>query len=149
VCFGLPLRAMALAYATLGREAARGNDPRGEAARMIVHAMLRHPELVAGEGRACTEMMRAHPGQVVTKAGAAGVYCALLAQNDTGIALKVEDGNGTAAALAMAAVLAELGLRPQPDRLVAQPITNTRGEVVGEMRARGGLQGESSRRDAG
>jgi L-asparaginase II len=139
VCFALPLRAMARAYARLGHEGNDHAEPRGEAAGAIVQAMLRHPELVAGEGRACTELMRAHPGQVLTKAGAAGVYCAVLVQEDVGIALKVEDGNGTAAALAIAALLAELGLRPQPERLVAHPITNTRGEVVGEMRARGGL----------
>ncbi|HXQ28753.1 MAG TPA: asparaginase [Gemmatimonadales bacterium] len=141
VCFALPLRAMALGYATLGREANARSDSRGEAASTIVQAMLRHPEIIAGEGRACTDLMQAHPGRVVTKAGAAGVHCALLVQEEVGIALKVEDGQGAAAALAMAAILAELGLRPQPERLVAQPITNTRGEVVGELRTRGGLEG--------
>jgi L-asparaginase II len=101
--------------------------------------MLRHPELVAGEGRPCTEMMRAHPGRVVVKTGAAGVYCGLLTREECGIALKIEDGHGPAAVLAMAAILTELGVRPQPEALRSQAIINTRGETVGELRVNGGL----------
>ena len=101
--------------------------------------MLHHPELVAGEGRPCTEMMRAHPGRVVTKVGAEGVYSALLVREGLGVSLKVEDGHSLASALAIAAVLGELGLRPQPESFVMRPIANSRGEVVGEMRVNGGL----------
>jgi len=125
-CFALPLRSMALAYARL-------DGP-------ILEAMSMHPELVAGEGRPCTEMMRAHPGRVVTKVGAEGVYSALLVRERLGVSLKVEDGHSVASALAIAAVLAELGLKPQPASLLTRPITNSRGETVGEMRVNGGLE---------
>jgi len=124
-CFAMPLVSMALAYARL-------EGP-------IRDAMLQHPELVAGEARPCTEMMRAHPGRVITKVGAEGVYSAQLVRERIGVALKVEDGHSVASALAMAAVLGELGLRPQPDSLLAKPTTNSRGETVGEMRVSGGL----------
>jgi L-asparaginase II len=102
--------------------------------------MLRHPELVAGEGRPCTEIMRAHPGRVIAKVGAEGVYCALLIPERLGVALKVPDGHGVAAALAMAAVLEAVGLRPRPGSLVSRPSVNTRGETVGELRVYGGLE---------
>ena len=102
--------------------------------------MLHHPELIAGERRPCTEMMRAHPGRVITKVGAEGVYSALLVRERLGVALKVEDGHGPAAALAMASVLEQLALRPQPASLSAQPNLNTRGEVVGELRVFGVLE---------
>ena len=125
-CFALPIRNMALAYARL-------DGP-------ILEAMMLHPELLAGEGRPCTEMMRAHPGRVVTKVGAEGVYSALLVREGLGVALKVEDGHSLASALAIAAVLAELGLKPQPASLLEKPITNSRGETVGEMRVNGGLE---------
>ena len=128
VCFALPLRNMALAYARLTIEAA------------IVESMLRHPELIAGERRPCTELMRAHPGRVITKVGADGVYCALLVRERLGVALKIEDGHGPAAALAIAAVLDQLGVRPIPETLAAQPTRNTRGEVVGELRVFGTLE---------
>ena len=135
VCFGLPLKNMALAYARLGPDAGASH-----LASRIVEAMLRHPELIAGEGRPCTEMMRAHPARVITKVGAEGVYCALLPQERLGLALKVTDGHAVASALAMAAVLEELGLRPRPASLTARPSVNTRGETVGELRVNGGLE---------
>ena len=154
VCYGLPLNNMAWAYARLGRRE-KGDGQSGAPAPAgqrdvllpspfshvaVVEAMLRHPELVAGEGRPCTEMMRAHPGRVITKAGAEGVYCALLTTKGLGVALKVADGHGVAAALALAAVLDELGLRPRPASLAARPNVNTRGETVGELRVNGGLE---------
>ena len=124
-CFAMPLVSMALAYARL-------EGP-------IRDAMLRHPELIAGEGRPCTEMMRAHPGRVITKVGAEGVYSALLVRERIGVALKVADGHSVASALAMAAVLGELGLKPLPESLMVRPTQNSRGETVGEMRVNGGL----------
>src|SRR6266849_2969846 len=139
VCYGLPLRNMAWAYARLANADfglriadSKGARPIRNPQSAIVESMLRHPDLIAGDGRPCTEMMRAHPGRVVAKVGAAGVYCGLLPREGWGIALKVEDGHGPAAVVAMAAMLAELGLRPQPAHLVSQPIVNTRGETVGE-----------------
>jgi len=157
VCYGLPLRNMALAYARLGNaefgmrkaelagEVARGTTPAApfrtpHSALRIVEAMLRHPDLIAGEGRPCTEIMRAHPGRVIAKVGAEGVYCALLTQERLGVALKVADGHAVASALAMAAVLEELGLRPRPAGLTTRPNVNTRGETVGELRVKGGLE---------
>jgi L-asparaginase II len=125
-CFALPLRNMALAYTRL-------DGP-------ILEAMLLHPELIAGADRPCTDMMRGHPGRVVTKVGAEGVYSALLVREGLGVALKVADGHSLASALAIAAVLTELGLRPQPASLIRKPIANSRGETVGEMRVNGGLE---------
>lgn len=133
LCFALPLRAMALAYARL----ATGAD--GPASGAILEAMVSHPELIAGEGRPCTELMRAYPGRVVAKMGAEGVYSALLIEEGIGIALKIADGYTTAAALALGAILAELGLGAPPPALAARPINNSRGLVVGDMRVSGGL----------
>ena len=145
-CFALPLRNMALAYARLGsREwgvvpnGAHRREPLPTPHSPILQAILHHPELIAGEGRPCTELMCAHPGRVVTKVGAEGVYSALLVREGLGVSLKVEDGHSLASALAIAAVLTELGLKPQPASLLKKPITNSRGETVGEMRVNGGL----------
>ncbi|PYO99709.1 MAG: L-asparaginase [Gemmatimonadetes bacterium] len=157
VCYGLPLRNMAWAYARLTSaefgvrsaefwgDRSAANDPSRQlrtphSALRIVEAMLRHPDLIAGEGRPCTEMMRAHPARVIVKVGAEGVYCALLTQQRLGVALKVTDGHAIASALAIAAVLEQLGLRPQPATLQVRPTVNTRGETVGELRVNGGLE---------
>src|SRR6266404_2967976 len=90
VCFGMPLRSMAWAYARLAsaeRGTRNAEQPRypsdadeppqqfrvPTSAFRVVQSMLRHPDLIAGEGRPCTEMMRAHPGRVIAKVGAEGV----------------------------------------------------------------------------
>ncbi|HEX4628533.1 MAG TPA: asparaginase, partial [Gemmatimonadales bacterium] len=157
VCFAVPLRNMAGAYARLtntefGMRNAESKNERRDAiepprpfrmptsALRIVEAMLRHPDLIAGEGRPCTTIMRAHPGRVIVKVGAEGVYCAVLTQERLGIALKVADGHALGSALAMAAVLEALGLRPQPASLGPRPNVNTRGETVGELRVNGELE---------
>lgn len=141
VCFGLPLRAMALAYARL----ATVDDA---AARQIRDAMMAHPDLVAGEGRFCTQLMRAMPGQVIAKIGAEGVYSAGLPGPGLGITLKVEDGDMRAAAPALMGVLHQLfgrfGGGSFPAEALAAwdhvPIRNTRGQVTGEIRAAGALR---------
>ena len=164
-CFALGLRDMARAYAKLriadfGLRIGQTNpstpdyanpqsaihnpqspDPQGAA--RILEAMLRHPELIAGEGRACTELMRAHPGRVIVKVGAEGVYSGLLVREGWGVALKVEDGHTTAAELAITAVLSQLGLRPQPPQLESRPVTNSRGQTVGSVRVSGEVVRES------
>ncbi len=157
VCFALPIRNMALAYARLARaegkqaiadfglrieDSTAGSSIRNpqSAIRNIRDAMLKHPHLIAGEGRPCTDLMRAHPGRVLAKVGAEGVYSALIVPEGLGITLKVEDGNSAAAALAIAAVLADLGVKPQPESLTVRPHINSRGDKVGELRVNGGLE---------
>ena len=55
--------------------------------------MLAHPELVAGEGRFDTELMRRAHGQIVSKGGAEGVQCLSRVGEGMGVAIKVEDGS--------------------------------------------------------
>lgn len=137
VCYHLDLAGMALAYARLGV----ATDPAGTAIRQ---AMLDHPTLVAGTGRFDTQVMQALAGRIIVKVGAEGVYCAALVREGLGVALKVEDGEMRAAAPALAAVLERLLGAEWPGERFApwqEPvIRNTRDEVVGGVRAAGGLQ---------
>lgn len=140
-CFALPLTAMARAYAAL----ATSTDA---AAVEVRNAFLRHPHLIAGEGRFCTEVMQAFPGQLVAKVGAEGVYSAAYLPAGLGIALKVEDGANRAVAPALLGVLgdllAHLGAPPFAPAFMArwgrQAIRNTRGEVTGEICVAGHLR---------
>ncbi|MCU0621876.1 MAG: asparaginase [Gemmatimonadales bacterium] len=143
VCFALPLRAMALAYARL----AVSEEP---AARRVREAFMAHPWLVAGTGRLCTDLMASRPRLAFAKLGAEGVYCAGLPGLGLGLALKVEDGDMRAAPIALLAVLrdlvphvaglAELLATPAVARHAALPLENTRGAVTGYLRARGALR---------
>lgn len=143
VCFGLPLRAMAWAYARL----VTSDEP---APRRIREAMAGHPAIIAGQGRPCTDLMTGFQGRLLAKIGAEGVYCAALADAGLGIALKVADGDMRSAPLALAAVLRALlehtgdanGLAAlaRSGVLEQAPIRNTRGVVTGDLRARGSLR---------
>jgi L-asparaginase II len=61
--------------------------PQGSAEARLHEAMRKHPELVAGETRACTELMRAMDGKVALKTGAEGFFIALLPEQKLGSAL--------------------------------------------------------------
>ncbi|KAI9696287.1 MAG: hypothetical protein M1820_008210 [Bogoriella megaspora] len=104
----LPLHYIGKMYAMLARAAnLQSYDPalpgrKGKLAR-IFNAMNRHPELVGGEGRFCTELMQAFPGILIGKVGADGAYGigirrtqytqGITPDSAIGIAVKVEDGN--------------------------------------------------------
>lgn len=136
LCFAMPLARMANAFVRL----AVSDEP---AARAVSHAMMAHPDLVAGRGRLCTAAMQAYPGLLITKLGAEGVYGAAFPKRGVGIALKVEDGHYWATVVALVAVLEQLKLEPSPrERLAAYaevPARNTRGAVVGTLAATGEL----------
>jgi len=81
----MQLAQMALLFAHLGAS----EQPELE---RLSRAMLAHPELVAGEGRFDTELMRRSHGLVVSKGGAEGVQCLARMGEGLGLAIKVEDG---------------------------------------------------------
>lgn len=136
VTFGFSVESMARAFGRFAAAARTGgNGPAG-----IVHAMVRNPEYVGGTDRLCTTLMRITTGRLFAKVGAEGVYCAGSPGAELGIALKVEDGARRAAEPALLAVLHRLGLISAEEvaelAMFAEPdVTNTRGEVVGGVRA--------------
>jgi L-asparaginase II len=100
-----------------------------EGGRRVAGAMRAYPELIRGDGSPDTELMRLGDGWVA-KVGAEGLLCA--EREGLGIALKTEDGTQRPLGLALAAFLGSLGL--DAGHLVSAPVTNSRGEVVGELR---------------
>lgn len=120
VTFAVPLRAMALAFARL----VRGELPGSE---RVVAAMRTHPELVGGPTASDSTLMRALSGSIA-KRGAEGLLCVGL-PDGTGVAIKVEDGANRAALPAAAAFL-------ELPELAEAPLRNSRGDVVGAVRAR-------------
>ncbi|MFN6951946.1 MAG: asparaginase [Albidovulum sp.] len=117
-------------------------DPDGSARERaqarLWRAMVAHPDLVAGEGRACTNLMRAMGGAVAVKTGAEAVFVAILPKQERGIALKIVDGATRASEAAITALLVRLGALEQGHPAVGQyltdPLRNRRGIAVGEMR---------------
>jgi L-asparaginase II len=122
--------------------AAPGPDARGQAMGRLAAAMHSHPDLVAGEGRACTELMRAVTEPVALKTGAEAVFTAILPRRGLGIALKIADGSVRASEAAITGLMIRLGVL-SPDHPAAQrrlgPQRNWRGMVTGEVRLAAGF----------
>lgn len=99
------------------------SDTRSKAQARLRDAMIKHPELVAGTGRACTELMSAVTSPVAIKTGAEAVFVAMLPDQGLGIALKVMDGGTRGSECAIAALLARLGVL-DPSHPLAQTRLN-------------------------
>ena len=125
-------RAM-MRFATAGSD----GDGRSRAALRLREAMLAHPHLVAGEGRACTDLMRAMEGRAAVKTGAEGVFVAILPGRGLGVAVKIVDGATRAAECAITAILCATGAlaadHPVARRLCHGPIRNWRGLETGHL----------------
>jgi L-asparaginase II len=122
VNFALPLERMAFAFS-------RFSELDGGA--RVAAAMRAHPALIRGPGAPDTVLMESLPGWIA-KGGAEGLLCAA-GPNGIGIALKVEDGSARAVGSAAAGFLRRLGF--PLGELESAPVENSRGEVVGEIRA--------------
>jgi L-asparaginase II len=122
ITFALTLERMAHAFSRL---------PQLDGGQRVAVAMRAHPDLIRGPLAADTRLMKALPGWIA-KGGAEGLLCAA-APDGLGVALKSEDGTGRGLGPAAAAFLRQLDL--DLDDLAVTPITNSRGDRVGEVAA--------------
>jgi L-asparaginase II len=122
ITYGLPLERMAYAFSRFAEL---------DGGARVGAAMRAHPRLIRGPGAPDTVLMEVLPGWIA-KGGAEGLLCAA-GPEGTGIALKVDDGSARAVGPAVAAFLTRLG--DPLDALELDPIANSRGEIVGEIRA--------------
>ncbi len=137
------VRGLATAMAGFASASTRG-DARSNAMVQLVDAMIAHPDLVAGEGRACTGLMRACEGRAAIKTGAEGVFVAILPELKRGVALKITDGATRASECAITAILIKLGVldanHPVALEFGAPIQKNRRGLVTGQIRPAAILQ---------
>jgi L-asparaginase II len=109
------------------------NGAAGDAGTAVYEAMRRHPEMVGGEHRDVTTLMRAVPG-IIAKDGADGVFAAAL-PDGRAIALKIADGSNRARPPVMVGALHRLGI--DTTELAPLMVENIRGhgQVVGTVRS--------------
>ena len=132
--FGLPMDAMAAAFARFAAAAERGE----EIPSRILGAMRSRPFLIGGTDRFDTVILEETEGEVIPKVGAEGIHTVAVPARGLGMAIKVEDGGQRAQHVAVIRLLQLLGIVPEelPARLAPfarTPVMNTRGETVGEL----------------
>lgn len=142
--FATTLTGLARAMAWFAASPTRSDHP-GMAAQRLIQAMAKHPELVAGEGRCCTRLMRAMQGRAVVKTGAEGVFVAIIPEKQLGLAVKITDGATRASECVITALLIEAGVLDAADPAAAfyvnAPIRNRRNLETGIMRPAADLKG--------
>jgi len=125
--FALSLKGLATAFSAMITATP------GSAENEVVSAMIGHPQLVAGEGRDVTALMRAIPG-LLAKDGFEGVQLVALADGRT-IAIKISDGGDRARMPVAAEALRLLGV----DRQILEAFRSLQvfggGRPVGRLQA--------------
>lgn len=132
--FALTLRGMARAFGVIAKAAAAGD---GSAEAAVGIAMQRHPDMVAGEGRDVTVLMRLLPGSVA-KDGFEGVQLVGLADGRA-VAVKISDGGDRARMPATVKLLEALGVNTAPLSSIATSPVLGGGHQVGLLQAAGFL----------
>jgi L-asparaginase II len=133
----MPIRHMAQGFARLTTpDENQWSSPAGD----IFRAMNRHPEMIAGTGGFCSDLIRHTHGKLIGKIGAQGVYCIGIRNKNLGIAVKMEDGNMERLKPVVIKVLEDLGLLTWQEAGVLRPyrLMNNLNDVeskVGEIRA--------------
>jgi L-asparaginase II len=135
--FAVSIGGLARAMASFAAARDTGNA-RARAMHRLTKAMAAHPELVAGEGRACTELMRAMDHKVAIKTGAEAVFVAIIPDQQIGVAVKIIDGGTRASEAVITTILARLGVldpaHPMAQKRLPAVQVNCRGLSVGELR---------------
>jgi L-asparaginase II len=136
---GVPLRAAAICYAKFA-DPARFGPEWGPSVKRIVHAMIEHPQYVAGTGRFDTDLMSAANGAIASKGGAEGYHATAMLANELGLAVKVADGSYRAVSPFVLEMLERRGilagaLLEALARHRRPKIKNYAGTIVGEIAA--------------
>ncbi len=135
----MPLMNLGIAVARFAKPSELSND-RAQAILRIQQAIIREPLYAAGHGTVVSELNQITNGKVLAKTGAEGILTAALPELGLGIALKIADGNARARPSALLAILNHLDILTDAENKllqvhIAPEITNSRGLIVGEIRA--------------
>ncbi|HEY1543212.1 MAG TPA: asparaginase [Xanthobacteraceae bacterium] len=141
--WALPLRSLALAFARFATGRGMGKE-RAAAAQRLRAAVAAKPWFVSGTGRFSSELMGHFGARAFVKGGAEGVYCGALPELGYGVAIKCDDGQGRAAEVVMAAVIARFLQLSDADRaflprFLRPELKNWRGTTVGALKPTPGL----------
>ena len=134
--FMCSLRGMGSAMFHLAESSSLGKS-RAKSINTILNSMYSFPNLVAGTGRACSELMLAADLLTIVKTGAEGVFVAVIPEKKLGVALKILDGSTRAAEAAIVLILVRLGVlnkdHPAVTKRLFREIRNWNGKLTGRI----------------
>ncbi len=135
----VPMERVAYGWALFANPEVVGGR-RGQAMSRIMSSIQAHPQMIAGTGRCCTDVIKATGGFVVVKTGAEGVYAGVLPELGLGLTLKIDDGATRGSEVALGGLLMKLGaidseIREQLGRHFEPIIYNTQKKATGKIMA--------------
>ena len=112
---------------------------RKDSIEILKTSVLCYPDLIAGDDRLCTKIIKKSNNQLIVKVGADGVYTAILLDKGLGIALKICDGSRKAAECLIVTILIRLGYLKSDDpdfiNYLNIPIHNCSNKKTGIIKA--------------
>ena len=137
--FALRLRNMAIGFSKL-RSFLSDEQTTSQSLQVIADSMWKYPEMVSGRGRLDYDLAMVSKGNVLAKAGAEALHCAVLIDKGLGIAVKILDGSRRAIGPAAVEVYRQLGVLNQAElrklRQWSRPLVEDhKGKLVGHLEA--------------
>ena len=135
----LPLKNMAVGFSKLVSFRSK-NQIVSQSLQVVADSMWRYPEMVSGKGRLDYQLAVASRGNILAKAGAEALHCAVILDKGYGMIVKISDGSRRALAPASIEVYRQLGVlnkRQLKDLgdFVSPSIYNHQRKKVGYLKA--------------
>ena len=131
-------RQFSRAAARFSRPDSIGNPHMAAAIDRVTEAIIKHPYMIGGMERFCTDLAREAKGRAIGKAGAEATYALFMLDRGLGMSVKVNDGEFRALYPFLGKVCDSLGLFEEADRsklsyYLDHKVTNHVGRVVGSI----------------
>lgn len=141
--FSIPVYNQALGFKNLVSTSTASPDLQ-QACKTIINAVSKHPFMVAGTARYCTDMMNITAPQIIGKTGAEGIFCMAFTEQKLGVCIKIDDGKmlpqyNVAQALIEASGLFAKEQLATLHRYAEEELTNFNKLVTGEIKVSEGL----------
>ncbi|MBI3921153.1 MAG: asparaginase [Armatimonadetes bacterium] len=136
--YALPLWKSALVYERLANPEEIERHELRCAVERVKDAVQRHPYMIAGRNRLCTDLLRSGQRSILCKGGAEGFYALGLTERHVGFAVKVDDGSPRGYQPVVLRFLDDQEVfSPEVSSSLSEyrepPVRNLRGEEVGRI----------------
>jgi L-asparaginase II len=137
--FALPLKNMAIGFSKLKSFRAK-DQVTSQSLQVVADSMWRYPDMISGRGRFDYQLAMVSKGNILAKAGAEALHCAVILDKGYGVAVKILDGSRRAIAPAAIEVYRQLGVLSKSRLrsiagLSSPPVHDHQGKTVGHLKS--------------